>query len=120
LTTLQASAWRNAAARLLRPHTCLDPMRREFKSELEPNEVVEPDLLDIRRSDVLLVEYGIPNRPYLGTTAEMMYAKMLGKPIVVFYGVHREISTHPWMQYLATKQLETLPEACRWIKEMLP
>lgn len=48
--------------------------------------IVEKDLDDLKKCDVLLVDYSIPDRNYVGCTFEMAYAYFWKKVIIVYVG----------------------------------
>lgn len=110
-----AREWREAAKSLLRSdYRLLDPMRRKFvdREVDSANEIVEFDLLDVRKADIVLVNY---NRPSIGTSMEVFYAShVLGKFVVAFSPYeYRECS--PWMVRYCTKILGSLEEAAAYI-----
>lgn len=110
-----AREWREAAKSLLRnDYRLLDPMRRKFvdREVDSANEIVEFDLLDVRKADIVLVNY---NRPSIGTSMEVFYAShVLGKFVVAFSPYeYRECS--PWMVRYCTKILGSLEEAAAYI-----
>ncbi len=111
-----ARAWREEAARLLRPgFRLLDPMRRKFKDrEVDSaNEIVEFDLQDVRDADIILVNY---SKASIGTSMEIFYASYdLGKFVVAFSPfTFKDCS--PWMVRFCTKILPSLEDACEYIK----
>lgn len=110
-----AREWRETAKSLLRSdYRLLDPMRRKFvdREVDSANEIVEFDLLDVRKADIVLVNY---NRPSIGTSMEVFYAShVLGKFVVAFSPYeYRECS--PWMVRYCTKILGSLEEAAAYI-----
>ena len=110
-----AREWRETAKSLLRnDYRLLDPMRRKFvdREVDSANEIVEFDLLDVRKADIVLVNY---NRPSIGTSMEVFYAShVLGKFVVAFSPYeYRECS--PWMVRYCTKILGSLEEAAAYI-----
>jgi len=110
-----AREWRETAKSLMRnDYRLLDPMRRKFvdREVDSANEIVEFDLLDVRKADIVLVNY---NRPSIGTSMEVFYAShVLGKFVVAFSPYeYRECS--PWMVRYCTKILGSLEEAAAYI-----
>lgn len=110
-----AREWRDTAKQLLeREYRLLDPMRRKFvdREVDSANEIVEFDLLDVRKADIVLVNY---NRPSIGTSMEVFYAShVLGKFVVAFSPYeYRECS--PWMVRYCTKILNSLEDAATYI-----
>ena len=110
-----ARAWRDEAARLLRPgFRLLDPMRRKFKDrEVDSaNEIVEFDLQDVRDADIVLVNY---NKPSIGTAMEVFYAAHDQGKFVVSFSPFSFENCSPWMVRYSTKILSTLESACEYI-----
>src|SRR5579859_2601339 len=82
LSDADAKDWREAAkAALGGTYMFLDPMRRDYRGkEAESVDlIIEGDIVDIRESDILLVN---ASRPSWGTGMELFYASKLGKIIV--------------------------------------
>ncbi len=93
----------------------LDPMRRKFVDRQvdSANEIVEFDLRDVRRADIILVNY---NKPSIGTSMEVFYAAhVLGKFVVAF-SPFEYADCSPWMARYCTKILPSLESACRYIE----
>ena len=111
-----AREWRKVASSLLNDNfTLLDPMRRNFRDrEVDSaNEIVEFDLLDIKNSDIILVNY---DKPSIGTSMEVFYASQnLGKFVIAF-SPFSFINCSPWMVKYSTKILPSLEEACLYLK----
>ena len=110
-----AREWRETVKLLMgNSYRLLDPMRRKFvdREVDSANEIVEFDLLDVRKADIVLVNY---NRPSIGTSMEVFYAShVLGKFVVAFSPYeYRECS--PWMVRYCTKILGSLEEAAAYI-----
>ena len=70
-------------------------------------EVVERDLSDILKSNIVLVDLRHEVK-LIGTAMEMAYAKQWGKKIYVFGEAYRQ---HYWVRYHADKFFDTLDEA---------
>ncbi len=83
-----------------------------------PDEIVEKNLFMQRRADLLLVEYEIQNRCYVGTDYEMAWAKIHGQPIIVFCG--NKNKDRVYLRYLATKIAPNLPDAVEYIRSNYP
>lgn len=85
--------WRDLVKRLW-DGRCLDPMRRDYRGrEAEfASEIVELDRKDIEDSDAVLVYF---DRPSVGTSMEVFYAKQIGKPVVVIDQSDAPLS--PWL-----------------------
>jgi nucleoside 2-deoxyribosyltransferase len=105
-TDEECKDWREAA-KLCLPDT-LDPMRRDYRGRESQSykEIVEGDKDDIRESDVLLVNY---DKPSVGTSMEIYFAWLLGKPIIVVARPETVIS--PWLRYHSTKIVNSFEEA---------
>ena len=66
-----------------------------------------------KRSDILLVEYMLENRAYIGTDFELAWAKIHGQPSVVMcHPSHRD---RVYMKYMATKLADNLQDAIEYI-----
>jgi nucleoside 2-deoxyribosyltransferase len=94
-TDAEANDWRTAV-KALWPGDCLDPMRRDYRGrEAESvREIVELDKIDVTRADAVLVSC---DKPSWGTAMEVIYAWMIGKPVVVVCPSGMSIS--PWLRY---------------------
>jgi len=96
LTGKEITEWRTEATRLLKERDidCLDPTRGRIKqdsrvitdsgADVNDNTMVVRAKHDIKNSDVLLVEMKNTNRPYVGTSMEILYAWQMDKPVVVW------------------------------------
>ncbi len=109
--------WREVAGLLLAPDfTVIDPKTKQGSDPpYGVNEIVDLDLFDIRRSTAVLMEMMDPTYPYIGTTQELVYAKLYGKPVVLFGAGHR--LSHPWVKYHVTKGFGDFSDAIEFIKE---
>lgn len=110
----EARNWRERAQTALRPETkaglvsFLDPMRRDYRGREDEcvTEIVEGDLADIRRADILLVAHP---RPSTGTDMEIRCAKAeLGKVVIVW---STEEHPSPWLRYHADVIVDSLGSA---------
>lgn len=83
-------------------------MRRDYRGrEAEcVNEIVRLDKIDIEQSDALLVNY---DKPSVGTSMEVFYAWLLGRPVVVVAKSGTVIS--PWLRYHSTAIVDSFAEA---------
>lgn len=94
----EAKDWREYVKAKYPQHEYLDPMARDFRGrENEPGidvEIVEGDLQEIAQSDALIVSF---DKPSVGTSMEIVYAKQQGKLIVVVARPDAVIS--PWLRY---------------------
>ncbi len=108
LSDEEAKGWRDVAARELQSlYDILDPMVRDFRGIEDQNveEIVTGDLLDISITDALIVR---AERPSWGTAMELVYAKELGKYVIVFGAGDRP---SPWLVFHSDKQVDTLEAA---------
>lgn len=94
----------------------LDPMRRDYRGVENEKfvEIVEGDKVDIRRCDVLLVNY---IKPSVGTSMEILWAWLLEIPVIVV--CPEEVSISPWMRYHSDKFFHSFSGACTYINENL-
>ena len=77
-------------------------------------QVVEDDLKALRECDLLLVDYSIPDRNYVGSTCEIVYAHLWGKPVVV-YVEESNNDQRCWLRYHATYICKTLSQALKYM-----
>lgn len=114
------SDWRNVAASMLSAsgYKVYNPMDFPLGNQCDPDEVVEKNLFIQRRSDLLLVEYDIANRCYVGTDFELTWAKLHGQPIIVF--CNNENKDRIYLRYLATKIAPSLADAIEYIRSNYP
>jgi nucleoside 2-deoxyribosyltransferase len=79
--------------------TTIDPMRRDYRGkELESyREIVELDKVDVAKADVMIVNY---DKPSVGTSMEVIFAWMIGKPVVVV-AANPDVVISPWLRYHA-------------------
>jgi nucleoside 2-deoxyribosyltransferase len=101
--------WRKAA-KAAWPGDVLDPMRRDYRGrELEPGiaaEIVAGDIEDIDLCAAVLVYF---DKPSVGTSMEVFYAKTSGKPVVVIDASDKPLS--PWLLHHSDQVVKTLAEA---------
>jgi hypothetical protein len=107
--------WRKKATAILNAidYQVLDPTSVKDQFYDSPDEIVEKNLFMQKRADIILVEYMIPNRPYIGTDFEMAWSKMHGQPIVVFSCP--ENANRVYLKYMATKITSSMEEAIDYI-----
>jgi nucleoside 2-deoxyribosyltransferase len=121
--------WRGKAKNLLPDFETISPFRDKnirdmYKGEKEqyqwgeytPQEIVERDLNDIQKSDLVLAELVYDDYCYFGTASEMVYAKLFRKPFIAFSDKHY-IKNHYWIRYHSVKILDTLEDACEYINK---
>lgn len=114
----------------------LSPMRHEghlaeVRGPLEPagqaghffsgeKIIVEKDMLDIKRSDIVLVNLlGATTRVSIGTVAEIGMATVLGKTIVLVMEDTGNIHDHPFVTIPAALRLNNLQDAVDAINSLL-
>jgi len=110
-----AKEWRKEAKQKLEfyGYKVYDPTAVSESGPISPEEVAQKNIFMQKRSDVILVEYVIENRPYIGTDFEMAWAKIHGQPIVVI--CNNDNKDRVYMKYLATKIVDSLDEAIDYI-----
>jgi nucleoside 2-deoxyribosyltransferase len=112
--------WRKVATKELhlRGYDVLDPTSILDTEYETPEEIVEKNLYLQKRADILLVEYMIKDRQYIGTDFEMAWAKMKGQPVVVF--ASRQAQDRVYLRYMATKLASSMQEAIEYIAVNYP
>jgi hypothetical protein len=107
--------WRKKAGFILNAigYQVLDPTSVKDQSYDSPDEIVEKNLFMQKKADIILVEYMIPNRPYIGTDFEMAWSKMHGQPIVVFSCP--ENASRVYLRYMATKVTSSMEDAIDYL-----
>lgn len=114
------SSWRKEATHMLHlaGYDVLDPTSIIDTGYESPEEIVEKNLFLQRRADIILVEYMIPNRPYIGTDFELTWAKFNGQPAVVFTCDNNK--NRVYLKYLATKVASSMQDAIEYISTNYP
>jgi len=112
--------WRKVATKELhlRGYDVLDPTSIVDTDYETSEEIVEKNLYLQKRADILLVEYMIQDRQYIGTDFEMAWAKLHGQPIVVF--ASPQASSRVYLKYMATKLASSMQEAIEYIATNYP
>jgi len=77
-------------------------------------DLVQGDLRKLKGSDLLLVDYCIPNRNYVGSTCEIVYAYLWGKPVIIYVG-QSDNGQRFWLRYHATYICETVSQAVQYM-----
>ena len=110
-----AKGWRQEATLMLtlRGYNVLDPTSIPEDYTMSPDEIVQKNLFMQKRSDILLVEYMLEDRAYIGTDYEMAWAKMNDQPTVVICS--NQNKDRPYMKYMATRLADTLQDAIEYI-----
>ena len=115
-TDEEKKAWRNQVKEIF-PGS-IDPCRHNYENpdylgKLH-HEIVELDKRDIRNCDVLLVRY---LRPSAGTCMEILYAWMLGKPVVIW--CDKDTILSPWVSYHSTSIVHSFDAMIQKIMEVM-
>lgn len=110
-----AKGWRQEATLMLtlRGYNVLDPTSIPEDYTMSPDEIVQKNLFMQERSDILLVEYMLEDRAYIGTDFEMAWAKINNQPTVVMCS--NQNKDRPYMKYMATRLADTLQDAIEYI-----
>ena len=107
----------------------LDPQRNPERHD--PFAAFGCDLNDIKHADIIMID--CRQKRGIGIGAEMVIAKMMGKPVVavaprnshyrrdVLNHFGKEISNwqHPFMTGLSDRVADTVKEAAEWIREFV-
>jgi nucleoside 2-deoxyribosyltransferase len=110
-----ATGWRKETTSILNKYgyKVFDPTSIPEIKEMSPEEIAQKNLFMQRKSDILLVEYMLEDRAYIGTDFEMAWGKIHGQPIVVMCS---EQNKHrPYMRYMSTKLVDNLQDAIEYI-----
>lgn len=112
--------WRKSAtyALHLAGYDVLDPTNIVDTGYETVEEIVEKNLFLQRRADLLLVEYMLPDRPYIGTDFELAWAKANGQPAVVF--ACDKNKSRVYLRYMATKVASSMADAIEYISTNYP
>lgn len=115
-----ATGWRKEATFLLsqRGYSVLDPTSIPEDYTMSPEEIAHKNLFMQKKSDILLVEYMLENRAYIGTDFEMAWSKIHGQPTVVMCA--EQYKNRVYMKYMATKIVDSLEEAIEYIAVHYP
>lgn len=115
-----AKNWRRSATESLTflGYKVYDPTSIPEEDNMSAEEIAHKNLFMQKRSDILLVEYLIENRAYIGTDFEMAWAKMNGQPCIVMCSTQNK--DRPYMKYLATKLTDNLQDAVEYISVHYP
>jgi hypothetical protein len=110
-----ATMWRKSATKSLEfmGYKVLDPTSIPEGEDMSAEEKVQKNTFMQKRADILLVEYLIEDRAYIGTDYEMAWAKMNGQPCIVMCS--NQNKDRPYMRYMATKLADNLQDAIEYI-----
>lgn len=101
----EMTAWRHTV-RAAWPGRVIDPAKRDFRSVREWSQaaakaLVTADIAEIGLADGVLVYY---TKPTVGTMMEMVYARNMGKPVVVWNASpYPSDGLSPWIIYHADR-----------------
>jgi hypothetical protein len=115
-----ATTWRKEATFLLtqRGYRVFDPTSIPEDISMSSEEIAQKNLFMQKKSDLLLVEYMLEDRAYIGTDFELAWAKIHGQPTVVMCNpIHLD---RVYMQYMATKLVDNLQDAIDYIAVHYP
>lgn len=110
--------WREQAQSFLSNYQTISSLTEWNKFELSVQEQVRRNLFLQKQCDLLLVEYTIPNRAYIGTDFELTKALEFQQPAIVW--AHPSYTNRVYLQYMATVILPTLEECLDYIKAFYP
>ena len=115
-----AKNWRKSATESLQflGYKVLDPTSIPEDYSMTAEEIAQKNLFMQKKSDLLLVEYLIEDRAYIGTDFEMAWAKMHSQPTVVMCS--NQNKDRPYMKYMATKLVDNLQDAIDYIAVNYP
>lgn len=114
-------SWRIKAASLLadRGFKAVNPMDYALEEEnCEPKEIVDKNIFLQKSCDILLVEYQLLQRAYIGTDFEMTWAHLNNQPIIIW--AHKDVQHRKYLKFLATKLADSLEEAVEYISNTYP
>jgi len=99
-------------------HT-LDPMRGKIKhgkwGDLNPSELVQRDLQDVKRATVVLSVIMTDGRKQsFGTPCEIMFAHTQQVPVVLVTD-DKTLQNHPWVRYLCSRVFDNIDNAVNYI-----
>lgn len=107
--------WRMRSAYYLSKHgiETVNPLRGKTEDKFDSyneREIITRDKQDISNCDLVLAEVTDPNRPYIGTAMEILYAWEHGIPVVI-WGTYKSY----WLTYHSVSQFESLSECLDYI-----
>jgi nucleoside 2-deoxyribosyltransferase len=115
-----AIGWRKEASKVLIQYgyNVLDPTSVFEEEEMSAEEIAQKNLFMQRKSDLLLVEYMLQDRAYIGTDFEMAWAKIHNQPVITMCSSQNK--DRPYMKYMSTKILNNLEDAVEYIAMHFP
>jgi nucleoside 2-deoxyribosyltransferase len=115
-----AIGWRKEASKVLIQYgyNVLDPTSVFEEEEMGAEEIAQKNLFMQRKSDLLLVEYMLEDRAYIGTDFEMAWAKIHNQPVITMCSAQNR--NRPYMKYMSTKILNNLEDAVEYTTMHFP
>ena len=115
-----AKGWRKSATEALEflGYKVYDPTSIPEDPNMSPDEIAQKNLFMQKKSDIMLVEYMLEDRAYIGTDFEMAWAKLHYQPTVVMCS--NQNKDRPYMKYMATKLADNLQDAIEYIAVHYP
>jgi nucleoside 2-deoxyribosyltransferase len=112
--------WRKTATHQLTAmgYTVLDPTLIPDVGFETPEEIVQKNLFLQKKADLLLVEYMLPGRAYIGTDFELAWAKFHGQPTIVFCSEKHKHRVY--LKYMATKLASSMTDALEYLATTYP
>lgn len=112
--------WRKTATNILTlsGYTVLDPTLIPDSDYETPEEIVQKNLFLQKRADILLVEYMLPGRAYIGTDFELAWAKFNYQPAIVFCSEKHK--NRVYLKYMATKLATSMTDAIEYLTTTYP
>jgi len=80
--------------------------------------IVQGDLDELKKADILLMDVSLEGWNYIGVTCEMVYAFTWGKPIIAYVG-NTTNGQRLWLQYHVGAICHTLDEVKNEIRGLL-
>ena len=110
-----AKVWRKSASEALQflGYKVYDPTCIPEEPGVTENEIVQKNMFMQKKSDLMLVEYLLEDRAYIGTDFELTLAKLNNQPSIVMCS--KQNKDRPYMKYMATKLADNLQDAIEYI-----
>lgn len=110
-----AYSWRARASAMLSDYgfKTVSPDLELTDKSATVNEIVRRNIYLQSTCDLVLAEYTIPNRCYIGTDFELCRAYDDGQPTIIW--AHEDLKDRVYLQYLATVIRPTLEECVSYI-----
>lgn len=115
-TWTKAMNWRLHATEVLESigYEVFNPLRGRKPEDQDSRDIVERDLQDIAKSDILLVEMDHEDKAYIGTAMEIRYAWERGKEIIIWGQANRD--SH-WLKYHVSMWFNDLEQAIDYLRK---